>query len=178
LAACVKSQRAVPLRVRKVVDGRDWIEFAVADNGIGMTADQQTKLFEQVRRQFSPTDQDCQNVAVRTREIYRSANGDRWLLARDPDTGLMFVRHESNLRSGGQVAEIEIGTFSSWPDQRSKNSCASLEQLPCVQPAIDSFLAWPCSGTTPIHALSPGPFGPLTPRGPRLSPIRAFAIFD
>jgi hypothetical protein len=23
-------------------------------------------------------------VAVRTREIYRSANGDRWLLAQDP----------------------------------------------------------------------------------------------
>jgi hypothetical protein len=29
-------------------------------------------------------------VAVRTREIYRSANGDRWLLARDPDTGRVF----------------------------------------------------------------------------------------
>jgi hypothetical protein len=30
-------------------------------------------------------------VAVRTREIYRSANGDRWLLARDPDTDRVFV---------------------------------------------------------------------------------------
>jgi hypothetical protein len=50
-------------------------------------------------------------VAVRTREIYRSANGDRWLLARDPDTGRVFVRHEPNLPSGGQVADIEIGAF-------------------------------------------------------------------
>ncbi len=50
-------------------------------------------------------------MAVRTREIYRSANGDRWLLARDPDTGRVFVRHEPNLPSGGPVAEIEIGTF-------------------------------------------------------------------
>jgi hypothetical protein len=50
-------------------------------------------------------------VAVPTREIYRRANGDRWLLARDPDTGRVFVRHEPNLPSGGQVAEIEIGTF-------------------------------------------------------------------
>jgi hypothetical protein len=50
-------------------------------------------------------------VAVRTREIYRGANGDRWLLARDPDTGRVFVRHEPNLPSGGQGADIEIGAF-------------------------------------------------------------------
>ena len=50
-------------------------------------------------------------VTVRTREIYRSANGDRWLLARDPDAGRVFVRHEPNLPSGGQVADIEIGAF-------------------------------------------------------------------
>jgi hypothetical protein len=51
-------------------------------------------------------------VAVRTREIYRSApNGDRWLLACDPETGRVFVRHEPNLSSGGQVADIEIGAF-------------------------------------------------------------------
>jgi hypothetical protein len=50
-------------------------------------------------------------VAVRTREIYHSANGDRRLLARDPDTGRVFVRHEPNLPSGGQVADIGIGAF-------------------------------------------------------------------
>jgi hypothetical protein len=50
-------------------------------------------------------------VAVRTREIYHSANGDRWLLARDAETGRVFVRHEPNLPSGGQVADIEIGAF-------------------------------------------------------------------
>src|SRR6266567_155361 len=37
--------------------------------------------------------------------------GDRWLLARDPDSGRVFVRHEPNLPSGGQVADIEIGAF-------------------------------------------------------------------
>ncbi len=50
-------------------------------------------------------------VAIRTKEIYRSPNGDRWLLARDPDTGRPFVRHEPNLPSGGQVTDIEIGAF-------------------------------------------------------------------
>jgi hypothetical protein len=50
-------------------------------------------------------------VAIRTRQIYLSPNGDRWLLARDPDTGRVFVRHAPNLPSGGQVADIEIGAF-------------------------------------------------------------------
>ena len=36
----------VTLRVRKVADGRDWVELAVADSGIGMTAEQQAKLFQ------------------------------------------------------------------------------------------------------------------------------------
>jgi signal transduction histidine kinase len=36
----------VALRVRKVAEGRDWIELAVADSGIGMTAEQQAKLFQ------------------------------------------------------------------------------------------------------------------------------------
>ena len=51
-------------------------------------------------------------MGIRTREIYRSApNGDRWLLAHDADTGQVFVRHEPNLSSGGEVANIDIGAF-------------------------------------------------------------------
>jgi hypothetical protein len=52
-----------------------------------------------------------QSAAVRTREIYRSPNGDRWLLARGPETSRVFVGHEPNLPSGGQVVDIEIGAF-------------------------------------------------------------------
>ncbi len=36
----------VALRVRKVADGRDWVELAVADTGIGLSAEQQAKLFQ------------------------------------------------------------------------------------------------------------------------------------
>jgi signal transduction histidine kinase/putative methionine-R-sulfoxide reductase with GAF domain len=36
----------VALRVRKVADGRDWVELAVADTGIGLTTEQQAKLFQ------------------------------------------------------------------------------------------------------------------------------------
>ena len=50
-------------------------------------------------------------MAIRIKEIYRSANGDRWLLALDSDSDRVFVRHEPNLPSGGQIADIEIGAF-------------------------------------------------------------------
>ena len=54
----------------------------------------------------------AQVVTIRTREIYHSANGDRWLLALDSDTDRVFVRHEPNLPSGGHpVADVEIGAF-------------------------------------------------------------------
>ena len=37
----------VTLRTRTIVDGRNWIEFAVSDTGIGMTPEQQAKLFQE-----------------------------------------------------------------------------------------------------------------------------------
>jgi hypothetical protein len=46
-----------------------------------------------------------------TREIYASANGDRWYLTRDPQSGHAFVQHVPNAPSGGQVSDIDIGTF-------------------------------------------------------------------
>ena len=45
------------------------------------------------------------------RELYHSSNGDRWYLARDCDTGRVFVKHDANPPSGGHVTEIEIGAF-------------------------------------------------------------------
>lgn len=52
-------------------------------------------------------------MTVQIRELYRSANGDRWCLARDSHLGRVFIRHESNIPSGGQITELEIGTFLS-----------------------------------------------------------------
>lgn len=50
---------------------------------------------------------------MRTRELYSSANGDRWLLVLDPGSGRVFVQHEPNAASGGRRAAIEIGQFLS-----------------------------------------------------------------
>ena len=53
---------------------------------------------------------------AQTRELYHSANGDRWYLACDSDAG-WFIRHEPNRASGGKISNIEIGTFLSQPGQ-------------------------------------------------------------
>ena len=50
-------------------------------------------------------------MSVQVRELYQSANGDRWCLARDSAVGQVFVRHEPNLASGGKMSDIDIGTF-------------------------------------------------------------------
>ena len=50
-----------------------------------------------------------------TRQLYRSPNGDSWFLARDPETGSAFVKHQANAPSGGRVTDIELGGFLSGP---------------------------------------------------------------
>jgi hypothetical protein len=52
-------------------------------------------------------------MTTETRRLYRSVNGDRWHLARETDSGRVFIKHEANDPSGGQVTEIEIGDFLS-----------------------------------------------------------------
>ena len=57
--------------------------------------------------------------------LYQSANGDSWFLARDPATGLAFVRHQANTPSGGQVTDIEIGAFLSGHEIPSTKRCCA-----------------------------------------------------
>jgi two-component system sensor histidine kinase/response regulator len=56
-------QGEVTLRVHWVANGRDWIELAVADTGIGMTAEQQAKLLEE----FSQADRTTARSASAAR---------------------------------------------------------------------------------------------------------------
>jgi GAF domain-containing protein len=83
----------VALRVRKVVDGTDWVELAVADTGIGLTAEQQAKLFQEftqadslIARRYGGTGL---GLAL-SRRLARMMGGDV-TVASEPGKGSVFT---------------------------------------------------------------------------------------
>jgi two-component system, NtrC family, sensor kinase len=86
-------QGEIALRVRKVADGRDWIEFAVADTGIGMTAEQQAKLFEEFTQADAATAQRYGGTGLGlaiTRKLARMMGGDVTVTS-EPGKGSVFT---------------------------------------------------------------------------------------
>ena len=69
----------VALRTRTIVDGRNWIEFAVSDTGIGMTPDQQAKLFQEFTQADSSTARQFGGTGLGlaiTRKLAQMMGGD------------------------------------------------------------------------------------------------------
>jgi signal transduction histidine kinase len=72
-------QGEVALRARKLVDGCGWIELAVADSGIGMTAEQQGKLFQEFTQAEASTAQRFGGTGLGlaiSRKLARMMGGD------------------------------------------------------------------------------------------------------
>ena len=72
-------QGEVKLRARKLVDGRGWIELAVADSGIGMTAEQLGKLFQEFTQAEASTAQRFGGTGLGlaiSRKLARMMGGD------------------------------------------------------------------------------------------------------
>jgi signal transduction histidine kinase len=74
-------------------DGRDWIELAVADSGIGMTAEQQARIFEEFTQAESSRAQRFGGTGVGlaiTRKLARMMGGDV-TVASEPGKGSVFT---------------------------------------------------------------------------------------
>jgi len=83
----------VRLRARRVANGRDWIELAVADTGIGMTAEQQAKLFEEFSQADAATAQRFGGTGLGlaiTRKLARMMGGDVTVTS-EPGKGSVFT---------------------------------------------------------------------------------------
>jgi signal transduction histidine kinase len=86
-------QGDVALRARRLVDGRDWIELAVADSGIGMTAAQQSKLFEEFTQADASTVQRFGGTGLGlaiSRKLARMMGGDVTMTS-EPGKGSVFT---------------------------------------------------------------------------------------
>jgi adenylate cyclase len=69
----------VKLAARRVRNGSNFVEFAVSDTGIGMTAEQQTKLFEEFSQADTSTAQKFGGTGLGlaiTRKLARMMGGD------------------------------------------------------------------------------------------------------
>jgi GAF domain-containing protein len=83
----------VALRVCKVADGRDWVELAVADTGIGLTAEQQAKLFQEFTQADSLTARRYGGTGLGlalSRKLARMMGGDV-TVASEPNKGSVFT---------------------------------------------------------------------------------------
>ena len=86
-------QGEVNLRVRKVADGQNWIEFAVSDTGIGMTAEQQAKLFEEFTQADSLTARQFGGTGLGlaiSRKLARMMGGEVTVTS-EPGKGSVFT---------------------------------------------------------------------------------------
>jgi GAF domain-containing protein len=86
-------QGEVKLRARRVRNGRDWIEVSVSDTGIGMTAEQQARLFEEFSQADKTTAQRFGGTGLGlaiTRKLARMMGGDVTVTS-EPGKGSVFT---------------------------------------------------------------------------------------
>jgi adenylate cyclase len=86
-------QGEVKLRARRVRNGRDWIELVVSDTGIGMTPEQQAKLFEEFSQADKTTAQRFGGTGLGlaiTRKLSRMMGGDVTVTS-EPGKGSVFT---------------------------------------------------------------------------------------
>src|SRR5262249_36816772 len=83
----------VKLAARRVANGRDWIELAVGDTGIGMSPEQQAKLFEEFTQADTSTAQRFGGTGLGlaiTRKLARMMGGDVTVTS-EPGKGSVFT---------------------------------------------------------------------------------------
>ena len=138
-------QGEVTLRARRVIDGRDWVEFAVADTGIGMTAEQQAKLFEEFTQADASTAQRVRRHRPRPCHHAQARAHDGRRRDRDERAGQRLGIHGAAAGMKTAMGPIASGTSGArrWPasgllQNRTKAKRARLD--PCAttrKPSLD-----------------------------------------
>jgi signal transduction histidine kinase len=99
----------VPVRgdaSRKVINGSTFVEFAVSDTGIGMTADQQAKLFEEFTQADATTAQHFGGTGLGlaiSRKLARMMGGDVTVASEIGKGSVFTVRLPAGLEKSATV---------------------------------------------------------------------------
>ena len=83
----------VALRGRRVSNGRNWVELSISETGIGMTSEQQAKLFEEFTQADATTAQRFGGTGLGlaiTRKLARMMGGDVTVTS-EPSKGSVFT---------------------------------------------------------------------------------------
>jgi signal transduction histidine kinase len=89
----------VKVRASRVSNGRDWIEMSVSDTGIGMTSEQQAKLFEEFSQADASTAQRFGGTGLGlaiTRKLARMMGGDVTVASESGKGSVFTVRLPSS----------------------------------------------------------------------------------
>src|SRR5262249_20730592 len=87
------NQGEIKLKARRSANGGDWIELAVSDTGIGMTPEQQAKLFEEFTQAEASTARRFGGTGLGlaiTRKLARMMGGDVTVTS-EPGRGSVFT---------------------------------------------------------------------------------------
>ena len=92
----------VMLSSRIVVDGRRWVEFTVSDTGIGMTPDQQTRLFQEFAQADASTARQYGGTGLGlaiTRKLAQMMGGDVTVASEQSKGSVFTVRLPAGAQS-------------------------------------------------------------------------------
>jgi signal transduction histidine kinase/CheY-like chemotaxis protein len=108
-------QGEVTLRVKRVVDGQNWMEMAVADTGIGMTSEQQAKLFGEFSQADSSTARRYGGTGLGlaiTRKLARMMGGDVTVTSESGKGSVFTLRLPASAELPAKSATGSNGTRS------------------------------------------------------------------
>ncbi|HEV8439137.1 MAG TPA: response regulator [Methylomirabilota bacterium] len=133
---------------RRRDDGRDWITFAVSDTGIGMTAEQMAKLFEEFTQADASTTRKYGGTGLGlaiSRRFCRMMGGDITVES-TPGEGSTFTVHlpaEVQAAEDGEARRTAMPVSdTSWPAARVRASRRVLviDDDPTVRELMERFL--------------------------------------
>jgi signal transduction histidine kinase/CheY-like chemotaxis protein len=138
----------VAVRRRPDNDGRDWITMAVSDTGIGMTAEQMAKLFEEFTQADASTTRKYGGTGLGlaiSRRLCRMMGGDI-TVASTPGQGSTFtIRLPADARIPARpetqpVPRPSFPTPTPEPSGRTSRTVLVIDDDPTVRDLMDRFL--------------------------------------